>query len=50
MPRRTSLSDGPKVYDSSATGEISVRASGGEVTPVLATRGTCRTPVEDFDR
>jgi hypothetical protein len=43
-------SSGPKLYDSSATGDISVEASSGTVTPVLATRGSCRTPLEDFDR
>lgn len=43
-------SSGPRVYDSSATGDISVLTSGGIVTPVLATRGICRTPLEDFDR
>ena len=43
-------SSGPKLYDSSATGDISVLTSGGIVTPVLATRGICRTPLEDFDR
>ena len=43
-------SSGPKLYDSSATGDVSIVASSGLVTPVLATRGLCRTPVEDFDR
>ena len=43
-------SSGPRIYDSSATGDISVLTSGGVVTPVLATRGICRTPLEDFDR
>jgi hypothetical protein len=43
-------SSGPKLYDSSATGDIELRASGGVVTPVLATRGICRTPLDDFDR
>jgi hypothetical protein len=43
-------SAGPKLYDSSATGDVSISVSGGVVTPVLATRGTCRTPLEDFDR
>ena len=41
---------GPDVYDSSATGDISVVPSSGAVTPVLATRGPCKTPLEDFDR
>jgi hypothetical protein len=43
-------STGPKLYDSSATGDVSIVASSGVVTPVLATRGICKTPVEDFDR
>ena len=41
---------GPAVYDSSATGDFTVVPSGGTVTPVLATRGICKTPLEDFDR
>jgi hypothetical protein len=43
-------SAGPKVYDSSATSDVAVVVSGGAVTPVLATRGICRTPLNDFDR
>lgn len=43
-------SSGPRVYDSSATGDITVVASDGVVTPVLATHGMCRTPLDDFDR
>ena len=43
-------SSGPRLYDSSATGDVSISVSGGVVTPVLATRGSCKTPVEDFDR
>ena len=43
-------SSGPKLYDSSATGDISVVTSGGVATPVLATHGICRTPLDDFDR
>lgn len=43
-------STGPQVYDSSATGDLSVVASSGAVTPMLATRGICKTPVNDFDR
>ncbi len=42
-------SSGPAVYDSSATGDLSVVASSGTVTPTLATRGICRTPLNDFD-
>lgn len=43
-------SAGPATYDSSATGDISVATSGGAVTPLLATHGICRTPLNDFDR
>jgi hypothetical protein len=43
-------SSGPRTYDSSATGDITIRTSGGVVTPVLATRGSCKTPLNDFDR
>ena len=41
---------GPAIYDSSATGDITIVPSSGAVSPVLATRGPCRTPAEDFDR
>jgi hypothetical protein len=41
---------GPALYDSSATGDISLVSSDGAPTPVLATRGICRTPRNDFDR
>jgi len=41
---------GPAVYDSSATGDFAVIPSSGIATPVLATRGLCKTPQEDFDR
>jgi hypothetical protein len=43
-------SSGPKLYDSSATGDIGVVVSNGVVTPVLAIRGVCKTPLNDFDR
>jgi hypothetical protein len=43
-------SSGPAVYDSSATGDVSLVASARPVTPLLATRGVCRTPLNDFDR
>jgi hypothetical protein len=43
-------SAGPRTYDSSATGDVSLVTSGGGVTPVLATHGICRTPLNDFDR
>ena len=41
---------GPRVYDSSATGDIALFTSGGVVRPVLATSGVCKTPLNDFDR
>jgi hypothetical protein len=43
-------SSGPKLYDSSATGDVGVVVSSGLATPVLATRGACKTPLDDFDR
>jgi hypothetical protein len=43
-------SSGPAIYDSSATGDISIVASAGAVSPVFATHGVCRTPLNDFDR
>jgi hypothetical protein len=41
---------GPRLYDSSATGDVRLVSSEGTVTPVLVTRGVCRTPLNDFDR
>ena len=41
---------GPAVYDSSATGDFTIVTSSGPVTPLLAKRGVCKTPVDDFDR
>lgn len=43
-------SAGPRIYDSSATGDISLVVSSGDAMPVLATRGVCTTPLNDFDR
>jgi hypothetical protein len=40
---------GPAIYDSSATGDFSVVASTGPVTPVFAPRGVCMTALRDFD-
>jgi hypothetical protein len=40
---------GPSVYDSSATGDFSVIASGGQVEPEYAPSGVCQTPLRDFD-
>lgn len=40
---------GPGIYDSSATGDVSVVPSTGTVTPVFAARGICQTPLRDFD-
>jgi hypothetical protein len=41
--------DGPGVYDSSATGDISLVPTAGTTTPVFASRGICQTPLRDFD-
>lgn len=46
----TIRSSGPALYDSSATGDISLMSSAGVAMPVLATRGICHTPLNDFDR
>jgi len=40
---------GPGVYDSSATGDISVVPSTGTATPAFASQGICQTPLRDFD-
>jgi hypothetical protein len=40
---------GPGVYDSSATGDVSVVPSAGSATPVFAPHGICQTPLRDFD-
>ena len=40
---------GPGVYDSSATGDISLVSSSGSATPVFASHGICQTPLRDFD-
>ncbi len=42
-------SHGPGIYDSSATGDVSIVASAGTATPVFAQRGVCQTPLRDFD-
>lgn len=44
------VSAGPALYDSSATGDFSLVASAGVVTPAFARHGVCRTPLNDFDR
>ena len=40
---------GPAVYDSSATGDISLAVTRGSVSPVFASAGVCETPDQDFD-
>jgi hypothetical protein len=40
---------GPGVYDSSATGDVSVVPASGSAMPVFARRGVCLTPLRDFD-
>ena len=44
------VNSGPSLYDSSATGDFSLLASRGPVTPVFVPGGVCKTPLEDFDR
>jgi hypothetical protein len=41
--------NGPGIYDSSATGDISIVPSAGMTTPVFAPHGICQTPLQDFD-
>jgi hypothetical protein len=43
------VNQGPGIYDSSATGDVSVAPSSGTATPVFAARGICQTPLRDFD-
>lgn len=40
---------GPRIYDSSATGDISIVPSAGTANPVFAAHGICQTPLRDFD-
>lgn len=40
---------GPGIYDSSATGDISLAPSAGTAMPVFAPHGVCQTPLRDFD-
>jgi hypothetical protein len=40
---------GPGIYDSSATGDISIVPSAGITTPVFASQGVCQTPLQDWD-
>ena len=40
---------GPAVYDSSATGDLSIVPTSGMITPVFAAHGVCQTPLRDFD-
>lgn len=40
---------GPGVYDSSATGDVSIVPSTGSARPVFAAHGVCQTPLRDFD-
>jgi hypothetical protein len=41
--------NGPGIYDSSATGDVSIVPSAGTTTPVFAAQGVCQTPLRDFD-
>lgn len=40
---------GPGIYDSSATGDVSLSASSGTSTPLFVPNGVCQTPLRDFD-
>jgi hypothetical protein len=40
---------GPGLYDSSATGDVSVVPTSGTATPVFAAHGVCQTQLRDFD-
>jgi hypothetical protein len=43
------VNDGPGVYDSSATGDVSIVPSSGPARPVFVRQGVCQTPLRDFD-
>ena len=43
------LNHGPTVYDSSATGDVSLVVSAGSAVPTFAPSGACQTPLRDFD-
>ncbi len=43
------LNHGPGVYDSSATGDFSLRSSAGDASPTFVPQGICQTPLRDFD-
>ena len=41
--------NGPAVYDSSSTTDISLTSSKGAGTPVFAPQGVCETPLRNWD-
>jgi hypothetical protein len=43
------VNHGPAVYDSSATGDISLATSSGGAAPAFVPQGVCQTPLRDFD-
>jgi hypothetical protein len=43
------LNDGPGDYDSSSTGDLSIRPSAGVASPAYAPQGVCQTGLRDFD-
>jgi hypothetical protein len=43
------VNNGSGIYDSSATGDVSILPSPGPATPAFASRGICQTPLRDFD-
>jgi hypothetical protein len=46
----TLANSGAGIYDSSATGDFSVLATTGPVSPLFVPSGVCQTPLDDFDR
>jgi hypothetical protein len=40
---------GPDIYDSSATGDVSIVPSAGAASPLFVPNGVCQTPLRDFD-
>jgi hypothetical protein len=43
------LNDGPGDYDSSSTGDVSIKPSSGVASPAYAPQGVCETGLRDFD-
>jgi hypothetical protein len=43
------LNHGPAIYDSSATGDVSLATSSGGADASFVPHGVCQTPLRDFD-